>query len=193
MKKKSIYIAFYKPFGVLSQFTPDHPGQSTLSDYIKGIPIDVYPIGRLDKDSEGLLLLTNDKELVDNLLNPGNKKSKTYLVQLEGEMDEKAIYDLNQGVSIRVGKKNIHTLPARVYKISSPDVPERNPPIRFRKSIPTSWISIMLHEGKNRQIRKMCAAVGCPVLRLIRVGINKSSIDQLNVGEWKYINKKDII
>ncbi len=193
MKKKLIYIAFYKPFGVLSQFTPDHPGQSTLLDYFEGIQKDIYPIGRLDKDSEGLLLLTNDKELVDSLLNPGNKKSKTYLVQLEGEMDEKVIYELNQGVYIRIGKKNIRTLPAKVSKISSPEVPGRNPPIRFRKSIPTSWISITLHEGKNRQIRKMCAAVGFPALRLIRVGINKLSIDQLHVGEWKYINKTDII
>ena len=105
MKKKLTYIAFYKPFGVLSQFTPDHPGQNTLSDFITGIPKDIYPIGRLDRDSEGLLVLTNDKELVDALLNPGNKKSKTYIVQLEGAMDDKAIDELSQGVAIRIGKK----------------------------------------------------------------------------------------
>ena len=182
-----------KPYGVLSQFTPDHPGQSTLSDYIKGIPTDVYPIGRLDKDSEGLLVLSNDKELVNALLNPRKEKSKTYLAQLEGTIDEKAIQYLKRGVSIRIGKKMIRTLPAGVSNISSPNVPDRNPPIRFRKSIPNSWISITLQEGKNRQVRKMCAAVGFPVLRLIRVSINKLALGQLDVGKWKYIHKSDII
>jgi 23S rRNA pseudouridine2457 synthase len=176
--KKLLYYKLHKPFGYLSQFTQESPGQLTLADLFKGSN-DVYPIGRLDKDSEGLLLLSNDKALVDKLLSPKNK-SKYYYVQVDGAISDEAIKKLRNGVEIRINKQVYQTLPSIAARLeNAPILPERDPPVRFRKDIPTSWISIQLIEGKNRQIRRMCAAVGFPVLRIFRYKIGGIEIGDL--------------
>lgn len=177
----------YKPYGVLSQFTKEHPDHSVLGD-IYDFPSDVYPIGRLDKDSEGLLLLSSDKKLVDKILNPKSKKEKTYLVQVEGQVTDEAIQLLSSGVEIKIKTgKYYHTLPCKARIINPPALPPRNPPIRERKSIPTSWISITLTEGKNRQVRKMCAKVGFPVLRLVRYALGNHNIEGMQPGDVREI------
>ena len=178
------YYIFYKPFGCLSQFTKEHPDHVTLADYCKDIPKDVFPIGRLDKDSEGLLLLSNDKTVNHKLLNPRFKHSRTYLVQVENLPTTTAIEKLETGVEIKL-KKAVHTtLPCKAELLDNqPIIPERNPPIRFRKTVPDSWLKMTLIEGKNRQVRKMCAKVGHPVLRLIRISIEKASIKGFQPGE----------
>lgn len=173
MAKKFKYYALNKPYGMLSQFT-DSEGRATLSSLYK-FHKDVYPIGRLDLDSEGLLLLSNDKSLVDLLLNPQHHYEKEYFVQVEGIPTESAIQKLRDGVVIQGYK----TLPAKVKIINEPKIPERVPPIRVRKNIPTCWLSVILHEGKNRQIRRMTASVGFPTLRLIRVRINNIHLQTL--------------
>jgi 23S rRNA pseudouridine2457 synthase len=169
-------IIFNKPFGVLSQFTAadGHPG---LADYL-GIP-DVYPAGRLDRDSEGLLLLTDDGALQAQISNPRFKLEKTYLTQVEGEVTELALESLAKGITLKDGP----TLPASARKIDEPGVWDRKPPIRKRKNIPTSWIELTIREGRNRQVRRMCAHVGFPVLRLVRIKIGEWSIDALKPGE----------
>ncbi len=162
------YFIFYKPFQVLSQFSPERD-KKTLKDYFSGFPNDIYPVGRLDYDSEGLLLLTNDKQLTHQLLDPKFKHQRTYWVQVEGIPTEEALEQLRQGVVISIDGKQYKTLPAQVQLfIDAPEVPDRYPPIRFRKNIPTSWIALTLIEGKNRQVRRMTASVGYPTLRLIR-------------------------
>lgn len=191
MKKK--YFICYKPYGILSQFTsPDFP-QHTLSQL--GLPKDVYVAGRLDKDSEGLIVLSNDGEFINTITTPHFEKIKEYLVQVEGEISSEAIIKLEKGVSISVNGKSYQTQKCRVKKIEAPsNFPERNPPIRFRKSIPTSFILIELSEGKNRQVRKMTAQVGFPTLRLIRIRIGKYRLEnQLRPGEWKEISKSEIL
>lgn len=171
------YFLFYKPFQVLTQFSAEGE-KKTLAHFFKNIPKDIYPVGRLDYDSEGLLLLTNDKKLTQYLLEPRHKHERTYYVQVEGLLDEIARQKLAQGVTINVDGKLYKTLPAKAVILSSePNLPERHPPIRFRKNIPTTWISLTLTEGKNRQVRKMTAAVGFPTLRLVRYSIGKSTID----------------
>ncbi|MBU3698567.1 MAG: pseudouridine synthase [Candidatus Kapabacteria bacterium] len=176
-------IAFNKPYGVLSQFTPE-PGSSyrTLSEF--DFPQDVYPVGRLDADSEGLLLLTDEKGLVAQLLEPEQRHERTYWVQVEGVPQEADLHRLRQGVTIRTWK----TLPCRVQITESANVlPARVPPIRERKNIPTSWLEITLYEGKNRQVRRMTAQVGFPTLRLIRVsngGLRLVDL-RLDVGTWR--------
>ncbi|QRR01968.1 pseudouridine synthase [Dyadobacter sandarakinus] len=169
------YFLIYKPFGMLSQFSRegDH---ATLADLGFEFPKDVYPVGRLDADSEGLLLLTNDNHLKTRLLEPRNKHTRTYYVQVEGEVTSEACTQLATGIDIAVNGKKYRTLPARIAAISQPQLPERNPPIRFRKSIPTSWLSVTLHEGKNRQVRRMTAGAGFPTLRLVRWAIGKISL-----------------
>lgn len=171
------YFLFYKPYQVLTQFSAEGE-KKTLAHFFKNIPKDIYPVGRLDYDSEGLLLLTNDKKLTQYLLEPRHKHERTYYVQVEGLLDEIALQKLAQGVTINVDGKLYKTLPARAVILSSePNLPERHPPIRFRKNIPTTWISLTLTEGKNRQVRKMTAAVGFPTLRLVRYSIGNISID----------------
>lgn len=192
MSNQYKYIALYKPYDVLSQFTKEVETHRTLADYLN-VDKDIYPIGRLDRDSEGLLLLSNDKSLVDKLLNPKNHYRKTYYVQVEGAIDDEAIRQLSEGVQIRIKKKVHQTLACNVHAIEEPQLPERIPPIRERKSIPTSWISISLTEGKNRQVRRMCAAVGFPVLRLVRWSIESVDIRDLLPGESKSIRKSDIL
>ncbi|WP_439557515.1 pseudouridine synthase, partial [Dyadobacter sp.] len=152
---------------MLSQFTRegDHP---TLADLDFEFAKDIYPVGRLDADSEGLLLLTNDNFLKTKLLEPRNKHTRTYYVQVEGEITAEACEQLSRGVVISINGKAYKTLPANARVIEEPPLPERNPPIRFRKNIPTTWLALTLREGKNRQVRRMTAAVGFPTLRLAR-------------------------
>lgn len=173
-------VLFNKPFQVLCQFSqPEGSDKKTLSAYLD-IP-DVYAAGRLDYDSEGLLLLTDNGPLQHQIAHPKNKESKTYWVQVEGIPDGEAIQALQAGVILKDGP----TLPAKVKIISTPNIWERNPPIRERTNIPTSWLEIELKEGRNRQVRRMTAAVGHPTLRLIRARIGKWSLDQLQPGEFK--------
>jgi 23S rRNA pseudouridine2457 synthase len=183
MKSKFKYYVFNKPFNVLSQFTREANHES-IADYFYLEMKDVYPIGRLDKDSEGLLILTNDKRLNALLLSPKQKKTKTYLAQVEGEFSKEAAKKLMEGVHITVDKKVYETLPANAKFIERPKyLWNRIPSIRTRKDIPISWVEIKLVEGKNRQVRKMLAAVGFPVLRLIRMGIEDLDLNQISSGD----------
>ena len=180
MKAYSYYI-FYKPFQVLCQFSKEGD-KKTLADFLN-LEKDIYPVGRLDYDSEGLLILTNDTELNRKLLNPEFKHKREYYVQLDGAVTNNAIEQLKQGVTINIDGKMYKTKTAIASILESPVVCERYPPIRFRKEIPTSWISLILTEGKNRQVRKMTAAVGFPTLRLIRNSIENIYIDSMKPGD----------
>jgi len=181
------YIIFHKPYGVLSQFTQETPEHITLKDYI---PIaDIYPVGRLDWDSEGLLLLTNDGQLQHRLSHPRFAHERTYWVQVERIPDPEAIAHLQTGVDIQ----DYRTRPAKVKLLpAAPPVGDRTPPIRFRKNVPTAWLEITLTEGKNRQVRRMTAAVGFPTLRLIRVSIGQIQLDILKPGEWRDLTPEEI-
>ena len=170
-------IALNKPFGVLCQFSGDG-SRPTLAEYVS--EKDVYPAGRLDHDSEGLLLLTDDGRLAHRLTDPRHKQPKTYLVQVDGTVTDEAIAALRGGVTLNDGP----TLPAGAEHAAEPDwLWPRDPPVRFRKAIPTSWLTITLREGRNRQVRRMTAAVGFPTLRLIRVRIGEYALDGLAPGE----------
>jgi 23S rRNA pseudouridine2457 synthase len=174
-------ILFNKPFGVLSQFSGDG---KTLKKYIK-IP-NIYPAGRLDKDSEGLMILTSDGAFQHQISHPKFDKEKTYIVQVDKTITIEAIDKLTRGVELKDGL----TKPAKVKIITEPsDLWERNPPVRFRKNIPTSWVEIKITEGKNRQVRRMCAKVGFPVLRLVRIQIGEFELGNLALGEHKIIKK----
>jgi 23S rRNA pseudouridine2457 synthase len=186
MKKpvgKPIYLGVYKPYGVISQFTKETPTQITLAT-LSDFPKDVYPVGRLDTDSEGLLLLTNDNVVKTHILDPNSKMLKTYWAQVEGEPTKEDLMKIQKGVTIKINSQNYKTLPANARLMEDPiGIPDRNPPIRFRQSIPSNWIEIEISEGKNRQIRKMCAAIGFPVLRLIRIGIGNYKLKNFQPGE----------
>ena len=175
------YFVIYKPFGMLSQFTHEH-GHRSLAD-LGNFPGDVYPVGRLDRDSEGLLILTNDKSLNHMLLSPANQHQRTYRVQVEGEITTAALAQLEQGVEFRIKGKTYTSAPAIANPIPTPTLPERDPPVRFRSSIPTSWLELTLTEGKNRQVRRMCAAVGFPCLRLVRVAIEHLELNDMQPSE----------
>lgn len=178
-------ILLNKPFGVLSQFTDKGTAGSkrpTLSEYID-VP-GVYPAGRLDKDSEGLLVLTDDGQLQARISSPKFKTEKTYLVQVEGEPDETALAELRGGVELKDGM----TRPAKAQQIDEPDwLWPRDPPIRVRKSVPDSWIELSITEGRNRQVRRMTAAVGYPTLRLIRFSVGEWTLKNLQPGDWRQI------
>ncbi|HBP44917.1 MAG TPA: pseudouridine synthase [Flavobacteriales bacterium] len=173
-------FAINKPYGVLSQFTPEdgHPG---LSDLQLGVPRSVWPVGRLDRDSEGLLLLTEDKVLKQRLTNPSRNHNKTYWVQVEGVPSDSCIEPMRHPMQLRIRKKNVVTKPSRVTIIPEPQLPPRTPPIRRRLTISTTWLKIDLTEGKNRQIRKMTAAIGFPALRIVRIGIGSLTLDELGL------------
>jgi 23S rRNA pseudouridine2457 synthase len=187
MKKR--YFKIFKPYGMLSQFSRDGD-RSTLAD-LNGFPPDVYPIGRLDADSEGLLLLTNNAAVNALLLDPKNEHERTYWVQVEGDITPEAIEALQKPLKIKVKNTTHTTLPCRARKIPEPKLPPRVPPVRFRKEIPTSWVELTLVEGKNRQVRKMTAKVGFPTLRLVRVCIKDLKGSGLMPGQVKELNEED--
>ena len=185
------YYVVYKPFQVLSQFTATN-GKRTLKDFFP-VPADCYPVGRLDFDSEGLLLLTNDTALNHRLLNPQFAHDREYWVQVEGAITPAAVRDLASGVTITVDGKDYRTRTCIVHPFETPpQVPDRHPPIRYRARIPTTWISMILREGKNRQVRKMTGKVGFPTLRLIRHRIERLSLEGLNPGEMRSLDSRDI-
>jgi 23S rRNA pseudouridine2457 synthase len=187
------YFLFYKPYQVLSQFTPEG-NKATLSNFFKGIAKDVYPVGRLDYDSEGLLLLTNDTRLTHQLLTPSFGHTRTYFVQVEGRMTTDAIAHLERGVTITIDSKPHTTLPAKAVILDpDPQLPPRNPPIRYRVSVPDSWISLTLTEGKNRQVRRMTAATGFPTLRLVRYAIGSVTLKNLAPGSYRELNQKEVL
>jgi 23S rRNA pseudouridine2457 synthase len=181
------YILFHKPFGVLSQFTPDHPGQRTLADF--ALPPGIYAAGRLDKDSEGLLLLTNDGPLIKELLDPECGHERTYLIQVEGTPTHHVVDALALGLPL----PDYDAKPAKGEILAiAPDIEERIPPIRTRKSIPTTWMRITLTEGKNRQVRRMMGLLKFPVLRLIRTSIGNLKLEGIELGSWKEIQREEI-
>jgi 23S rRNA pseudouridine2457 synthase len=187
--KPTRYFLIYKPFNMLSQFSKEGT-HATLADLDFVFPKDVYPVGRLDADSEGLLILTNDATLNHRLLNPQFKHKRTYYVQADGQITPEAAQTLTKGVAISIDGKTHKTLPANAQILDGePIIPNRNPPIRFRKNIPTSWLSLTLHEGKNRQVRRMTAAVGFPTLRLVRWAIENVLLGDMQVGEVREVEK----
>ena len=176
-------ILLNKPFGVLSQFTGGKEGVEDTLAHLVDVP-GVYPAGRLDKDSEGLLLLTDDGRLQARIAEPRYKTAKTYLAQVEGEPDDAALDALQHGVQLKDGM----TRPAKVGRIDPPDLWPRDPPIRFRKNVPDRWLSLTISEGRNRQVRRMTAAVGLPTLRLVRWQVGDWTVEGLAPGEWREIN-----
>ncbi|MCC7095901.1 MAG: pseudouridine synthase [Thermomonas sp.] len=173
-------IAFNKPHGVLCQFTDRSvPTRCTLAEF--DLPKGVYPAGRLDFDSEGLLLLTDDGGLAHRLTDPKHKQPKTYWVQVEGEPTEVQLRALREGVLLNDGP----SLPAQARRLDTPTLWPRDPPVRFRKSVPDAWLELVIREGRNRQVRRMTAAVGLPTLRLVRVAVGGQRLDTLQPGQWR--------
>jgi len=181
-----VLIAFHKPYNVLSQFTVETPGRRTLAEF--GFPKNVWPIGRLDGDSEGLLLLSDEPDLNERLLHPRHAHEREYWAQVENLPAAEVLKPLERGVVIQ-GRK---TLPCRAWLLDpQPAIPPRDPPIRFRKSVPDCWIGLELVEGKNRQVRRMTAAIGHPTLRLLRVRIGAFWLGDLPLGKWREISPAD--
>ncbi|MBK7630974.1 MAG: pseudouridine synthase [Ignavibacteriales bacterium] len=181
MSKYFMLIVFNKPFNVLCQFT-DKEKRKTLSDFID--IKNIYAAGRLDFDSEGLVILTDDGKLQNVISDPKHKLEKTYWVQVEGIPSNESLNKLRKGILLKDGV----TKPVKIRTLPAPKIWERNPPIRVRKNIPTSWIELKINEGKNRQVRRMTAAIGHPTLRLIRYSVGDWNINNLNIGEYKIIN-----
>jgi len=180
------YYLFNKPYHVLSQFSREGDKQ-TLADYFPGLEKSVYPVGRLDYDSEGLLLLTDDRSLTHKLLDPAFAHERTYYVQVEGVVTDEALQQLANGVTITVDGRPHRTKKAKAMRIDDPQLWDRTPPIRARKNIPTSWLSLTLTEGKNRQVRKMTAAAGFPTLRLIRYSITNYTVEGIEPGKFRIV------
>ena len=181
-------LAFYKPFDVLSQFTQEHPSHRTLAEF--GFPPDVYAIGRLDRDSEGLLLLSDEARWNDRLLNPRHAHPRTYHAQVDGQISDEALHKLRSGLDLT----DFRSLPCKALRLDpEPAHPPRDPPIRVRKNIPTSWLELTLTEGKNRQVRRMTATVGFPTLRLIRVSIGSLKLADLGLqaGKWRPLSTSE--
>jgi 23S rRNA pseudouridine2457 synthase len=178
-------LLFNKPYGVLCQFTDDE-GRPTLADYIaeKG----VYPAGRLDRDSEGLVVLSDDGRLQHLIAHPLHKMPKTYLVQVEGLVDEQALEQLRTGVELKDGL----TRPAQAWPIDEPALWPRDPPVRYRALIPTSWLSLTISEGRNRQVRRMTAATGFPTLRLVRISVGNWQLQPLQPGQWRELSSAEM-
>lgn len=183
--RKNCYILFNKPYGILSQFSGD---VDTLKEYI---PIsNIYPVGRLDRDSEGLVLLTNDGLLQHRLSDPRFEHPRIYWAQVEGIPKERSLQEMRQGVIIQ----GYRTRPAGVRMLpEEPEIPPRDPPIRFRKTVPTTWLELVLVEGRNRQVRRMTAAVGHPTLRLVRVAIGELTLGNLKPGEWRELTPAELL
>jgi 23S rRNA pseudouridine2457 synthase len=183
------YLLFYKPYDVLSQFTDEKTptDRATLKDFIS--VANVYPVGRLDRDSEGLMLLTSNGQVQHWLTDPRFAHPRTYWVQVEKIPTEADLEPLRHGVEIQ----SYRTRPAQVKRISEPNLPDRDPPIRFRKSIPTAWLEITLTEGRNRQVRRMTAAIGFPTLRLVRVAIAHLKLEGLNPGQWRELTTEELV
>ncbi|MDJ0707528.1 MAG: pseudouridine synthase [Leptolyngbyaceae cyanobacterium MO_188.B28] len=181
------YLLFNKPYDVLSQFSDRNSQRTTLKDFV---PVsNVYPVGRLDRDSEGLLLLTNHGQIQHRLTEPKFGHPRTYWVQVERIPDRQALAQLRRGVTIQ----NYCTRPAQVrLLLEEPTLPPRDPPIRYRKTVPTAWLEITLIEGRNRQVRRMTAAVGFPTLRLVRVAIAHLCLEGLAPGEWRELNSREV-
>lgn len=179
-------IALHKPYGVLSRFTPDGSKWRTLAEL--ALPREVWPIGRLDADSEGLLILSADKSLVDRLLSPRRQHRKVYWAQVERIPEPAALAQLEAGVVLD-GER---TRPALARRIEPPELPPRDPPIRYRKSVPDCWIELAITEGKNRQVRRMTAAVGHPTLRLVRAAIGHYALGALAPGAWRELTPQDV-
>jgi 23S rRNA pseudouridine2457 synthase len=181
-----VILAFHKPYGVLSQFTSDGSPNRPLSEF--NFPKNVYPIGRLDADSEGLLILSDEKSLVEKLLHPRQKHPRRYWAQVEHIPNQSALDQLARGVEIR----GHQTLPCRAWRLDpQPEVLPRDPPIRVRLSVPDCWIALELIEGKNRQVRRMTAVVGHPVLRLLRMQIGGYQLGELRLGKWTELSSRD--
>jgi len=183
-----LYLAFFKPYNVVTQFSPAEGEQQSLADF--GFPKNVYPVGRLDSDSEGLLILSDDNRLNNALLDPEYGHERTYFAQVDNVPDEKSLNELRRGVIVQ-GRR---TRPCAAHVIEEPDLPPRSVPIRVRKNIPTSWMSITLTEGKNRQVRRMTAAIGHPTLRLVRWSIGSLTLDNLGLepGQWEELRPTDV-
>ncbi|WCL81542.1 pseudouridine synthase [Saprospira sp. CCB-QB6] len=191
------YYIIYKPYRMLSQFTQEQPNHITLAHLDLAFPKDVYPVGRLDADSEGLLLLSNDNGLKTRLLNPKNSHWRYYWVQVEGQPQEEDLEKLRAGgLSIKLpSKKRYACLPAKAELLAQPPIlPERDPPVRFRANIPTSWLRLGLKEGKNRQVRKMTAAIGFPTLRLVRQQIGQWSMpENMQPSDCLQLDKEEVL
>ena len=179
-------LLLHKPYGVLCQFT-DSGGRRTLADYVR-VP-DVYAAGRLDADSEGLVVLTDDGVLQARIADPDHELEKVYWAQVDGEVTESALAQLRRGVRLNTGS----TRPAQARSIAPPNLPPRQPPIRVRREIPTSWIELGLREGRNRQVRRMTAAVGHPTLRLVRVAVGPWRLDGLAPGQWREASPREVL
>lgn len=183
------YFLIYKPFGILSQFSGE---ENTLKN-VGSFPPDVYPVGRLDKDSEGLLIITNDKMLNHRLLDPIQGHRREYYVQVEGDVTQEALHRLESGLLIQVDKQTYRTKKTIAKSLRvAPTLPKRDPPVRYRKTVPDSWISLTLTEGKNRQVRKMTAAAGFPTLRLVRWAIEGLTIEGFSSGQVEELSRKAI-
>jgi 23S rRNA pseudouridine2457 synthase len=190
MSKQFDYFIFYKPYQVLSQFSPEI-GKETLKNYVN-VKKNIYPVGRLDFDSEGLLLLTNDKTINSLVLHPTQHFEKEYYVQVEGTPTKEALHKLSAGITITINATSYTTQPCVVKIIDTPNIEPRNPPIRIRENIPTTWLSLIISEGKNRQVRKMTAAIGYPTLRLVRWRIGTLQLQGLKPGQLLAISKNRI-